>query len=237
MENLKYLKDVMDLEKVIDGLENATDEELKRIDFLNKQLSNKTESIDQLNLQLTETKASLNSLEKELFDTDKKLEQARQNLNSVTSGQQEEAIQKTINLLEEDSNLKQDTILELLEKVEEIEATVSEAQEFVKGINETISEINEEVAQIKSNNDTKIDNLNTQIDGLLDEVGAHVKALYLKAKVKNHHTAATFLQGNSCGSCRLTYSAGECAEFNNGKDLILCRGCGRLILPSTLRKL
>ncbi|MFG1493362.1 hypothetical protein ABMA75_07340 [Halobacteriovorax sp. ZH4_bin.1] len=237
MENLKYLKDVMDLEKVIEGLENATDEELKRIDFLNKQLSNKTELIDQLNLQLTETKANLSSLEKELFDTDKKLEQAKQNLNSVTSGQQEEAIQKTISSLEEGSNNKQDIILELLEKAEETETTISEAKEFVKGVNETISEINEEVAGIKLANDSKISDIENQIAGLLDEVGLQAKELYLKAKVKHNHTAATFLQGNSCGSCRLTYSAGECSEFNKGNDLILCRGCGRLILPSTLRTL
>ncbi|WP_412463067.1 zinc ribbon domain-containing protein [Halobacteriovorax sp. RT-2-6] len=237
MENLKYLKDVMDLEKVIEGLESATDEELKRIDFLNKQLDNKTELNDQLSVQLTETKASLSSLEKELFDTDKKLDQAKQNLSSVTSSQQEEAIQKTISSLEEDSNQKQDTILELLEKIEEIETEISNTQEFIKGVNETISEINEEVTQIKLSNDSKVNDLNKQIDGLLDEVGIRAKDLYLKAKVKNHHSAATFLQGNSCGSCRLTYSAGECSEFNSGKDLILCRGCGRLILPSTLRTL
>lgn len=237
MENLKYLKDVMGLEKVIEGLNNATNEELKRIDFLIKQKSNKDELINLAQDSITALKHSNSSLEKELFDKEKKLENAKAQLSTVTTSQQEESVSKAIATLESECEKLQDQVLENLETIEVKESEVSEAQEFILGVTQTISEIEAEVKALQKANDEKIFQLEAQIIGLINEIPTNVANLYKKAKEKHQYDAATFIIGNSCGRCKLTYAPAECAQFNNGLDLILCKGCGRLLLPSSLRNL
>ncbi|AYF45799.1 zinc ribbon domain protein [Halobacteriovorax sp. BALOs_7] len=235
MENLKYLKDVMSLDKVILGLKQANNEELKRIEFLIKQKDKKEEEIAQLRNDTKQAKEQVTANEKSIFEIEKKLEQSRANLNAVTSQQQEEALSVSIKKQEDEFEGLQDKTLELLEMIEEKEALQKEAIEFITGITNTIDEIQAEVDQGNKANESKVLSLENQIEGLLSEVPPEAVKLYKMAASKRAHDACTFLIGQSCGSCKFTYAAGEVATFNKGIDLILCKGCQRLLLPAPLR--
>lgn len=237
MENLKYLKDVMALENVIQGLKQASSEELKRIAFLEKQRIKKDDEITQLKQELSNAKDTVTDNEKAIFDLEKKLEQNCNNLTIVTTEQQEKSLTESINRLEAEFDELQDKTLTLLEEIEAKEALADEAQGFVKGVSQTIIEIQDEVEKINLENQSKIDDFEKQISGLLSEVPSDTVTLYKRASVKHPHDAATFIVGQSCGSCKFTYAAAEVATFNQGVDLIQCKGCQRLLLPAPLRNI
>lgn len=237
MENLKYLKDILALEKVIAGLKSSNDEELKRLNFLNSQLTKKEDLITQVKDSASLVKSNVNEDEKQLFEVDKKLEQATFQLEQATSDTQVTSLETNIEALKKESDSLQDKILSQFESIERSNEEIAAAHEFIDGIKETIAEIQLEVSQIKDSNSSKIASLQTQIDGLLSEVPPAAANLYNKAKEKHINDPATFIIGTSCGSCKLTYAPAECEKFNKGLDMILCKGCGRLLLPSNLRTL
>lgn len=237
MENLKYIKDILALEKVIAGLKSASDEELKRIVFLKSQQSKKLDILNELKESTTKTKSSMLNAEKELFDVEKKLENAKLQLTSATSQSMITNLEDNIKTLEESYLSLEDDIILQLENIEGFEHQISELNEFISGVAETINEVNVEVDLINKCNEEKIQKMDMQIAGLLSEVPDNVANLYQKAKLKHSSDPATFLIGTSCGSCKFTYAPAECDNFNKGIDMILCRGCGRLLLPSNLRTL
>lgn len=237
MENLKYLKDVISLEKVILGLKRANNEELKRIEFLKKQKLKKEEEKAQLQDEISEAKETVSSHEKIIFNIEKKLEQNKANLNAVTSQKQEEALKTSIDKQEHEYNDLQDQTLAILESIEDKEIKLNEASDFINGLIKTIAEIQNEVDEANEESQSKILDLENQINGLLKEVPPEAANLYELASKKRPHDACAFLIGQSCSSCKFTYAAGEVATFNKGVELIQCKGCQRLLLPAPLRNI
>jgi predicted nucleic acid-binding Zn-ribbon protein len=235
MDFYRFLLDIQALDNVIKKHMDESLEEKGRIEFLEKQKHKRHELNNELNELKTECKTKISNLEKELFDIDEKIAKSEQHLSQVMTEAEVNALNKEIETLTPQKDQIEEEVLELLDKVDELEEKLEIDKEYFSGIQETIAEIQEEVDKIDKNNSEEIIKLEKQIEGLLPEIPIDFRPTFENVREKfRFNDPVTKLLGTSCSKCRMQISSGEAAEINNSYQHKICSGCGRILISNQI---
>lgn len=233
MDFYRFLLDIQSLDHVIKRHLDESEEERKRIEFLSKQKLKREEEYSDKKTQKAELKDQITSLEKELFTIDEKIKKSQEHLSMASSQNEVDALNKEIENLSPRQEEIEESVLEKLDQVETIEEGIKVDEEYFSGISDTIAEIQEEVDAIEAKNKGEIEKLEKQIEALLIEIPNDFKPMYDKVREKyRFNSPITKLTGTACAKCRMQISSAEAGEINNSFQHRICSGCGRIIISN-----
>ncbi|OIQ15656.1 MAG: hypothetical protein BM556_17000 [Bacteriovorax sp. MedPE-SWde] len=236
MDFYRYLLDIQSLDLVIKRHLDQTQEELKRIDFLQKQKQKRIDENDEMINKKTDLKDQLTALEKKLFTLEDKISKSKSHMEQANSESQINALNKEVETLTPQIDEVENEILATLDKVEQCEQYVEDNKEYFSGIEDTIKDIQTEVTKIENENKEKIDALELQISGLIKEIPESFLSTYSRIREKfRFQTPIVQLTGTACSVCRMQISSGEATEVNNSYQHRICSGCGRLIISNNVK--
>ena len=234
MDYYSYLVDIEALDLVIKKHQDKIDEESARIDFLKKQKLSR-EKIYLENLETCKSqKVEQTKREKELFDIDTKIDNNNAHQQNATTTKQAETLMHELSELSAHKDSLENSILELIDTIDQLEEKIKIDEEYFKGMEDTIHDISLEAKEIINEEQADIKKLETQIEGLLSEVPTDLLNVFTISRDKHRFKSSlATIQGNSCSKCRSQIASAEVETFNKTKAHMICSGCKRLLLHQT----
>ena len=216
------LKEIDSLTKMKHNFEKSKREQEERISKLK-------ERQEITHVQSSKLKQELVSIHQELGEIEAKIKQAtEQRQRLLDMGGDEIKIQTySVQISQEEEKG-----LELLSKIEAIEADLEENKTFLKGIENTIKEIQEESRTEIDQIENELKNLTLRIETLMEEFPSDFKTILQKVSAKNLvHGPFTRIENGSCYFCRYKISRLEESQIDMEKGLKTCPQCSRIFLP------
>jgi predicted nucleic acid-binding Zn-ribbon protein len=151
-------------------------------------------------------------------------------LYQVKTNREYESLQHEIDALKEKSSQVEDAILELLEKMEKLSATVVEEES-------KLSEFRREADREKTELSTREEELSDRIAIKYDErkrlvvnLDDSLVARYDRIRERKAGLAVAAVQNGACGGCYRRIPPQEIQELKKMQRIIACEGCGRMIV-------
>ncbi len=206
------------------------------IDRCNKSIKTWENRLKEISLKVSDTetkvknlKLSLKKNELDLDETDSKVKKIEERKSQLKSERELEAQNHELILLNDAKSKLEETILELLDKLEKLEAN----------LNDFKSAFSESDLQTKKD----IDDLNKKINDNLEESGLFKnkfndllsslspvnKSRFSKLISSKDGVAIAKLNGETCGRCNFQVPSSIAISAVNRKSIETCTNCGRFI--------
>jgi len=180
-----------------------------------------------LRLQADQKQLQLRSAEQKIVDLEGKRNACKTNREYQTLEEQIAADQMASQVLE-------DEILELLERVDAAKAETPTAEQFVAAARERLTVKQAEVAEEKSEIEAELTRVGASLAEVEAELPADVRSTYDRVVRGKGVDGLAVVDGESCGGCFQSITGNMLSELILGR-LVTCRSCGRLLYASGTR--
>lgn len=174
---------------------------------------------DQKNLQLRSIEARIN-------DSEAKRNGAKTNREYQLLGEQIAADAEAKRVLE-------DEILEALERVDALKATLPPLETEAAAARTALAETKRRVAEERGGLDAEVARIAADLERAEQDLPADSRESYRRIVKSKGADAMAMLEGESCGGCNQQLPANAVAELVTGR-VVPCRGCGRLLYAAGL---
>lgn len=151
-------------------------------------------------------------------------------LYQVKTNREYESLQHEIDALKEKSSQVEDVILEILEKMEKLSATVAEEEgkltEFRREADREKTELGLREKELSDRIAIKYDERKRLVVNLDDALASR----YDRIRERKAGLAVAAVQNGACGGCYRRIPPQEIQELKKMERIIACEGCGRIIV-------
>ena len=123
----------------------------------------------------------------------------------------------------------EDQVLETMIEVEDSEANVTEQRERLARLEEEWQETQARLSAEQSELINRLSQLKAKRAKLLKTIEASDLALYEDLRLRRGGRAVALLEGELCQACRVTLPTSKAQQARQGKVLILCGCCERIL--------
>jgi predicted nucleic acid-binding Zn-ribbon protein len=185
--------------------------------------------LEVVNKQLAETVHTQHTVEWEIEDLTAKLSRFEQELYSgkTTSPKELTSLQHEIESLKNNRGKLEDKDLEIMESIEQSNATISELRSNLEKLETEWQEQQKRfTAELKDLEHT-ISSLKGKRETLASEVAPQVLTVYEELKKQKGTSVAKVEQG-ICRGCRISLPVNELQQVRSG-SMVRCSSCGRIL--------
>jgi predicted nucleic acid-binding Zn-ribbon protein len=191
-------------------------------------LAKKQAEVDVLKAEFKQVRMLADQKNLQLKTNESKLADQRVKLNQATSNREFDIIRSQIDADTMANSVLEDEILEVLEKVDQLQQKVAKAEAEA---NQTAADIRKFAEEVESTA-PRLRSQASEIDGSLREaekILPETTMVMYRRLVQAHGAGAlATVEGRSCTACNEILSPNSIVEINTGK-FIFCRSCGRLL--------
>jgi predicted nucleic acid-binding Zn-ribbon protein len=201
-----------------------------------KAIKEQTERLEKLNIkrqdhlsEVSELKNELVSLQQVYFETEKKMNTAEEQASRLKDVGGDEA---KITKFKAEAEACENSLFEMLERTESIQALIEEKKTFLSGLEKTFTEIEAEVKIEISQEKTAIEQATMRMKLIEEELPEDFRSTLERTLKKNLAVGSfTRIDQGSCFFCRYKISRTEESEIDMQKNLKTCPQCTRIFLP------
>lgn len=218
---------ISDLNKKIEEapLLSGVEETTARVDQL------KEERMEQEN-NLQEDQKMLKQLEmktQKIIDDSKEMSDSLYG-GKVTNIKELEQMQRRLDQLTAEKQKTEDSIIMLMEKVEEQEEALSEKSSELKDVEEDLNERQERLASDLEQYKLEIGRLEEERGRLVADLEPPYLDKYDLLAAKHQGRLMAQVIGDLCSGCRVSISSGLRGHLYNPGAMVYCENCGRLLV-------
>ncbi len=191
-------------------------------------LARKQTEIDAFKVELKQARMVADQKNLQLKTNESKIADLKSKLNQATSNREFDIIRSQIDADTMANSVLEDEILEVLEKVDQVQQKISKADGEAAQVGADLRRVAQEV-------ETAVPKLRAQAVEVQTGLREAEKILpggtieMYRRLVQAHGAAAlATVESNACTACNEILSANSLVELNTGK-FIVCRSCGRLL--------
>lgn len=230
-QNFQTLDEIQSLQKRMESINRQIEGEKKRILDIQSQLKYREEIFIDEKKELEEINLILKDKELNFSKTQKKITDAKNNQNNVTSEKQAKALEEEISSLEHLKSDLEDQILLQLERQENLTKNISEFVSFRIGILKTMEEIKTEIKQQFELENDELKALKTRMDNLFSTLPINYRDFFYSISKKFKSSSLAKIVNGKCGACGMSVPSSICQEVETGNVLEACQSCGRMLTP------
>jgi hypothetical protein len=123
-----------------------------------------------------------------------------------------------------------DTLLELMDKVEKMQTRLNQAEAGVKEQAELTKQATSEKQFRLDKIETELTRLTLQRDETLERVNPDELEIYKQLMSTKGHIAVSEIHVGRCSGCKITVSSSNSQRAHAAKELVHCSSCGRILL-------
>jgi uncharacterized protein len=181
---------------------------------------------------LSPMQAKARNLELETQSTREKANAAEEHLYSgrVRNPKEMQDIQKEIEALKRRYAELDDTLLELMMSIEEVEATLSGEQTTLEHVTAAWENAHQGLLTEQSQLQSQMKTLQAQRTQALTQVTAENLQIYNNLRTKKNHQPMALMSSGSCTVCGVEQTMAIEREARSGQKLVNCLSCGRILV-------
>ena len=153
-------------------------------------------------------------------------------LQAVKTNVEYQALLRETAAMEKQAREWEDKILEAMEEEENAGENIGKMKKQVTEISKVAKAERDRLEQARLKAETEVDELNNQRAALVGRLSAAVRSRYERLRENKGDTAVVTVMSGSCGGCHYQLPPQAANEVRQGGRLIICEGCGRILVPS-----
>lgn len=185
--------------------------------------------------ELTKLQLTQKRLENEVatLEARRKSEEGRMYSGAISSEKEVEALRHELSSLRSRKSDLEDELLEVMERVEEVEGMVASLKQRHRELTEQLPDLRSARDDAAVDIDAELGQTQTRRAELADDLPQPVLDAYADLLRRKQGLAVAELSGNTCMGCRLQLTASELEEVRADakRYLSLCPQCGRGLVP------
>ncbi len=196
---------------------------------LNQEIKEVQEKLEGSSKGLEEAKVRQKALELELATKETELQQFQQKMMSIKTNKEYDALVAEIDSVKEVISARETEMLETIDTVTQLEAT--------------IADVGKKVGEVEENNSRQLKVLQAKIDSIGDkvagktvergEVSAQIPrptlSIYERVRRGKGGTAVVVVKKRACGSCYKALTPQRVQQIRRGDKIHTCESCGSLL--------
>lgn len=231
-ESYRIIKEISSLHTHKQKLIAETNNEGGRLDKILKMEEERAQKLTEDQTLRGELSIELTQVENSIATLSSQLEQTQANKNNVFTEDEISAFEKQSEHLSSELSLKEEQGLELLEKIESLEAEINDAKTFLTGIQETKIEIQDEILADNKPLLDQTKNIDTRIENLFKELPQKIQPKIHDLLNKNLKYGPTAqIENDHCSICKMGLSKMKVQEIEKSLHFHCCEGCERVFIP------
>lgn len=236
LEDLKTVLLIQSIENLVYSHRSEIQKHEKRVTFVLKQKDDALLIIENSNKKLQCTQKVLREQEVKLNALEKELSTAKDHILDITNEKQQAALEAQINSLSPQIESIEESMLEHLEAIDEINEVIKNKTIFSNGILESIDTIKEEVDSDCKKENKEIDLYIQRRKNLLETIVPNLRGSYLSLKKRYKELpAVAYLKSNCCSRCGLEVDNQKISSLETQYNIENCTGCGRIFIPQSAK--
>lgn len=232
LKDLKILIKMQKCDDIIGEKDKLLQELPEELSSLKSDLADAKADLDAAKANLDENRKTQKLKELEIKDHKEKIAKYKNQLLTIKTNKEYKALNSEINHLETKNAAIDDEIIALMEKENALRKELDEIKKAHKAAADKLA-ANEEKLQ------KRIDEVDAEITALRSERNAYAKNLSRQlikryaSLIKNKgRKAVVFNENNACSGCGFTLRPQLKIEIADGKKIINCENCGRILAPT-----
>lgn len=197
----------------------------KVLDAAQQQLAADQKRLDELSHQHREAEAEVTDLLTKIAEIEGKLYSGR-----ITNPKELTSLQHEVSTMKARSDALENTTLEIIDRVEEVERIVATATDDLKKLEEDWRQQQKQLSEDINSLDASLEKLHKQRRELVGQIDTATVNLYEKIRKQKKQAVAKVEQG-ICRACRISLSASALQKARSGQP-IQCGTCGRILYIS-----
>ncbi len=184
-----------------------------------------------LRIAMEDLEAQVSRLESEIDAVRRREDRDRSLLRSVADAKQLSDLQHELDTLHRRQSSLEDSLLEVMERREELEARQSAELATIDGLQSDLAGAQQALDTVVAEIDQTRNQRSSRRDELTAALNPELVALYERQRVGGGPGAGP-LQGRRCGACRIEIDRGELARISAAADddVLRCPECGAILL-------
>jgi len=227
------LNTLIELQKVddeLDALEALKGDLPQRVEQMKREMDEMQRNYDTKKNELEETKRTKLHLEGEIADLREKLKKYQDQLYSVTSNREYDAITVEIDAVKEKIDDAETRVLELIEREEVLEAEVKSAEGEIESLKEHLAVKEKELEQKIKETEQETQQYQRQREELVKNIRKPILHQYERIRRGLGSTAVVEISNYACGGCFSSIPPQKVVEIKTMSQLIMCESCGRILV-------
>jgi predicted nucleic acid-binding Zn-ribbon protein len=197
---------------------------------LNREIEETRAGFSRTEKELTESKLSLNNLELETKTKQGQLEKLKGQMMSIKTNKEYDALISQIDSTKEFISERETQILELIEKVENLESSIDDLKrksEEVKNQNEKQLAI---LQQKMDSVGSKISDKEAERNNIREKVSRRTMSVYERVRKNRGGDVVVTVKKRACGACYKALPPHRIQEIKRSDQIITCDNCGRMLI-------
>lgn len=227
--NIRALIQLQDCDNQIQTMTTRKTEAPLKIHRLEEELTNFEKKFQENNDRFENLKKDRRSLEQEVQDLENKIEKSNDKLSHIKSNKEYTAALKEIEDLKNAISLKEDSVLQCMEELEEVEkicrANKDQQKEMSREVDEKKKDIQNELEILEK----ELGNLENERIQFTQEIDQELLKRYLFLKERKGGRAISSVVGGVCLACNMGIPPQQFNELQKKDSLLNCPYCHRMI--------
>jgi len=228
--NLTGLIQLQKLDRQLHSLEELLGDLPQQVETIKAKLEGSRKELREQREALTEVRTTKSLQEGELKDMQEKTEKYREQLYSVTSNREYDAITASIDNMTEKTNEVETSILELLEREDFLNKEIDVLEPEITALEGRLSEMETALQKKVKATEGEYQAFKKQ----RDEIGKTLdqRALYQYERIRHGigNNAVAELHDGACSGCFSYIPPQRQVEIKAMQQLLLCESCGRILV-------
>jgi len=229
-KEIELLLKMQEIDYYIGELERSKDYIPDMIDNLKREIEECFESSTSYNERLTEAKVEMKSLELEVRATKEALEKYQEQMLSIKTNKEYDALVKEIDKSKDIIASNEDKILMLMGEIEELTSKVENYQgkcEEVKKVNTAqLETLQSQIDSVEEKRQMKED----ERKNLTVRIPRNIMTVYERIRRGRGGMAVVSVKKRACGACFKQLEPQLIQVIKKGERMITCDSCGRILV-------
>jgi predicted nucleic acid-binding Zn-ribbon protein len=227
--DLEQLLKLQEIDYDIGELERSKEYLPDMMENLRTEISEAESTLENARQAITEAKVTQKSLETDLADRESKLQKYQQQMMSIKTNKEYDALVAEIDSLKEEISQKETQLLETIDKI--------------KLLDERIQEYTQKAEQVKENNTKQLTILQEKVDSIGDKmadkqdlrkeikeaISKRTLSVYERVRRGKGGAVIAPVKRRACGACYSALTPKKVQEIRRADVILTCDNCGRML--------
>ncbi|PIU41615.1 MAG: hypothetical protein COS99_04705 [Candidatus Omnitrophica bacterium CG07_land_8_20_14_0_80_42_15] len=228
-EQIKILIELQGLDREIFRLEKELAAKPGEIKTLEDIYKNKEEEAKNIDAELKKVQLEHKNKEMELKTKEESIKKLQSQLYQVKTNKEYTAMDTEIKSARADCSLLEDGIINLLDKIEEIEKIKEQGKEQLKVEQKKLEGEKKVISEGAKKIEEELSMLKAKRKEVSEKVDKTILAKYERILYNKDGLALVPVRGNACQGCFLNLPPQVINEIKMKKDFVFCESCARLL--------
>ena len=231
-EQLKLLLDLQEIDENLDSLEILKGELPLEIENLESQFLDKKRLLSESETELNKAISDRVNNDLELKSVEEDLEKHRQRRDEAATPKQLKAVEREMESISKKKDELEETIIRLMEKVDELEPIVKGTREKVGGEEKDFTDKKSGIEMELKGVENELAKNKKMRTRLLPSIREDFLSRYEMIRETKKGLAIADVVNGACSGCHTMLPAQIAIDVRGGKEIRLCRNFGRMLFSS-----